>query len=91
MRSRGDAALVVDIDLAVLAADSASYDAYAAAVRREYASVPDQAFREGRTVVLRGFLERPAIYATPAIHDLRERPARANLRRELQVGGRLQA
>jgi predicted metal-dependent HD superfamily phosphohydrolase len=87
----GDAALVVDIDLAVLAADGAAYDAYAAAVRREYGFVPDAEFRSGRAAVLRGFLERPAIYTTSAIHDLRERRARANLRRELLVGGRQQA
>lgn len=76
------AALLVDIDLAVLAADSARYDAYAAAIRREYTHVPDDAFRTGRRRVLDGFRARRFIYATPALRSLFEQRARENLARE---------
>jgi predicted metal-dependent HD superfamily phosphohydrolase len=83
-----DAAVVQDADLAVLAADPATFDRYEAAVRREYAHVDDAAFRSGRAAVLRRFLERPAIFATAPMRDHAEGTARANLRRSL---ARLQA
>jgi predicted metal-dependent HD superfamily phosphohydrolase len=76
-------ALLIDADLAVLAADPPDYDVYAAAVRREYAHVPDDAFRAGRAAVLRHLRALPALYRVlPGRADL-ERRARANLSREL--------
>lgn len=80
-----DACLLVDLDLEILSADTSTYDTYAAAIRREYQSVPDADFRRGRSAVLRTFLQRPRIYTTPALHDLRELPARKNLQRELRT------
>ncbi len=78
----GDAggALLCDADLAVLARPQADYDAYAAAVRREYAHVPDAGFRAGRAAVLRRLLALPRIYR---LHGQWEDAARANLSREL--------
>jgi predicted metal-dependent HD superfamily phosphohydrolase len=78
-----DAALLCDADLAVLAGVPADYDGYAAAVRREYAHVPDDAFRAGRSAVLRRLLALPSLYRLPASRAAWEEPARANLRREL--------
>ena len=40
-----DTALFLDLDLSVLAASGPAYDAYAAAVRREFAEVPADAWR----------------------------------------------
>jgi predicted metal-dependent HD superfamily phosphohydrolase len=74
--------LLCDADLAVLAAPPRAYDAYAEAVRREYAHLPDEAFRAGRAAVLRRLLTLPALYRT-AVAD-REARARANLSRELR-------
>jgi predicted metal-dependent HD superfamily phosphohydrolase len=71
--------LVVDADLAILAAPAPAYDAYAAAIRQEYAHVPDDAYREGRRRVLQGLLARP-LFASPLLD---EAAARANLEREL--------
>jgi len=79
----GDAALLVDIDLAILGAPVARFDEYELQVRREYAAVADDAFRAGRAGILRSFLARPALYATDRFRDLLEAPARANLRRSL--------
>ncbi|WP_290862339.1 metal-dependent phosphohydrolase [Hamadaea sp.] len=76
-------ALLADADLAVLARDWPSYLEYAAAVRAEYAHVPDEAFRIGRSAVLRQLLELPALFRTPALAALWEEKARANLTREL--------
>lgn len=76
-------ALLCDADLAVLAAPAPQYDRYAAAIRREYAHVPAERFRAGRTAVLRELLALPTRYRVPALAARWERPARTNLAREL--------
>lgn len=76
-------AVLVDADLAVLGGDAASYAAYVTGVRAEYSHVDDAAWRDGRAAVLRHFLDRPAIYATPTMRAGREHRARANLSAEL--------
>ncbi|CCE00829.1 phosphohydrolase [Bradyrhizobium sp. STM 3809] len=78
-------ALLVSIDLAVLGADQATYDAYASAIRREYAHVPDDVYRAGRAAVLRRFASRPVIYADAEFAAALEQRARANLARELRA------
>jgi predicted metal-dependent HD superfamily phosphohydrolase len=78
-------ALLCDADLAVLARPAPEYDRYAAAIREEYAHVPDEAFRAGRVAVLRHLLDLPALYRTPHLRERWEEPARANLRRELDA------
>jgi predicted metal-dependent HD superfamily phosphohydrolase len=78
------AAVLVDADLAILGADSASYRSYAAAVRREYAQVPDDTFRAGRASVLRRLLDRTSLYVTPAGRQRWERAAHENLTDELE-------
>ena len=81
----GDGELLCDADLAVLARPPAEYDAYAAAVRREYAHVPDELFRAGRAAVLTSLLDLPALYRRAALAERWEAPARANLKRELRA------
>ncbi|MFI6784207.1 metal-dependent phosphohydrolase [Micromonospora sp. NPDC050276] len=78
-----DAALLCDADLAVLAAPPADYERYAAAIRREYAHVPEPAFRAGRAAVLTGLLALPALFRLPPLASRWEEPARDNVRREL--------
>jgi predicted metal-dependent HD superfamily phosphohydrolase len=78
-----NAALLCDADLGVLGGDPDAYDRYAAAIRREYAHVPAAAFRDGRGAVLRQLLLLPTLYRVPALAGRWERPARANLAREL--------
>jgi predicted metal-dependent HD superfamily phosphohydrolase len=78
-----DGALLCDADLAVLARPAPGYDAYAAAVRREYAHVPLPLFRAGRAAVLRRLLELPQLYRLAPLRAAWEPAARANLRREL--------
>jgi len=78
-----DAAVLSDADLAILGADEERYAQYAAAVREEYAHVPDPAFRAGRAAILRGLTERDRIYRTPTGYAAWERTARANLATEL--------
>jgi predicted metal-dependent HD superfamily phosphohydrolase len=78
-------AVLCDADLAVLAAEPARYAAYAAAVREEYAAVPDEAFRRGRAAVLRRLLDLPALFHTAAGRERWEETARHNLRAELML------
>lgn len=74
--------LMLDLDLAVLGAPRPVYEAYAAAIRREYAAVPDVAWRFGRAGVLDRFLARPNLYQTGPFRDRSETAARANLAAE---------
>lgn len=75
--------ILVSIDLAILGAPPADYDAYAKAVRDEYAHVPEDAWRVGRAKVLQHFLDAPVIFPDAGFSAELEAPARANLQREL--------
>ncbi len=75
----GDDALVCDIDLAILGATPERFAQYDAAIRREYAWVPEEIFRRERARVLAGFLARLSIYHTSTFADALEQQARANL------------
>lgn len=80
---RADFDPLLDADLAVLAADADAYAEYAAAIRREFAHVPDFLYRRGRAAFLREMLERPTIYRTDAGRARFEAAARRNIRAEL--------
>ncbi|GGS18692.1 hypothetical protein GCM10010252_67690 [Streptomyces aureoverticillatus] len=77
--------VLCDADLAVLAADAEAYAAYAAAVREEYAFVPDEAFRAGRADVLRQLLALPRLFRTGYGAAHWESRARENLTTELEL------
>lgn len=81
---RGDVAAMLDMDLSILGAAPDAFDAYEAQVRREYDWVPEDAWRGGRAAVLKGFLDRPAIFRTKRFHALYETQARANISRSLE-------
>ncbi|MFC7535470.1 metal-dependent phosphohydrolase [Actinoplanes sp. GCM10030250] len=80
-----DGELLCDADLAILATEPERYERYTGAIRREYAHVPDDAFRAGRTQVLTALLELPSIYRLDPIREAWEETARANLRAELET------
>lgn len=75
--------LVLDADLAILAALPEDYDAYRDAIRQEYAWVPEAEWITGRGRVLTAFLEREQIYHLPAVRTRREAAARGKIAREL--------
>jgi predicted metal-dependent HD superfamily phosphohydrolase len=78
-----DGELLCDADLAILASAPARYADYTAAIRREYAHVPEADFAAGRAAVLRALLELPALYRHASLAAVWEQPARANLEAEL--------
>ncbi|WP_329566583.1 HD domain-containing protein [Kitasatospora sp. NBC_01266] len=75
--------VLCDADLAVLGRSPEAYARYTAAVRAEYAFVPEDVFRRERAAVLRQLLALPALYRTPAAHARYDGPARTNLAAEL--------
>lgn len=77
------AALVVDVDLSILATPAPVFDAYEDAVRAEYAALDDARFAEGRAAFVRSMLARAWLYSTPGLRERWEADARANLRRSL--------
>jgi predicted metal-dependent HD superfamily phosphohydrolase len=81
--SGADEQLLVDIDLAILAADDERFAEYERQIRAEYAFVPEATFVARRRSILAAFLDRERIYSTPRLHDELERPARANLARAI--------
>ncbi|MET9625776.1 hypothetical protein ABZZ37_34105 [Streptomyces sp. NPDC006464] len=74
-----------DADLAILASAPDTYARYTAAVREEYAFVPEDAFREGRAAVLRHLLSLPRLFRTPYGAAAWESAARGNMERELKA------
>jgi len=76
-------ARLVSIDLSILGAEPARYDAYAEAIRQEYIHVPEALYRPGRAAVMSRFLQSPRLFADHRWADRFEAQARANLRREI--------
>ncbi len=76
-------ALLCDADLAVLGGSPADYARYVAAVREEYASVPDADFITGRAGVVRSLLGVDPLYRTQRAQRLWLDTARGNLANEL--------
>ncbi len=81
--ARGDASLVADIDLSILAAPRPEYDRYRAAIRGEYDFADDAMFREGRAAFLQRMLDREHVFNTAYFRREHERAARDNMQREL--------
>ncbi len=76
---RGDAALLADIDAAILGAPPARYADYEAALRREAAHMAEDAWRAGRSAALQMLLWRDRLYRTDRFFLAHERQARRNI------------
>jgi predicted metal-dependent HD superfamily phosphohydrolase len=81
--AKHDCAVFLDMDLAILGSPAEDFDAYEAAVRREYDWVAEPQWKLGRRAVLAQFLARPAIYATQRFQASHEEAARRNLARAI--------
>jgi predicted metal-dependent HD superfamily phosphohydrolase len=81
----GDAngSVLCDADLSILATDPDVYAGYTRAVRVEYAHVPEDDFRRGRSAVLQQLLGLPSLFGTARGRREWEPVARANVSREL--------
>ena len=74
-----DAAIMVALDLNILARDQKRYAEYESQIREEYASVPLEVYCEKRIEILQGFLARPVIYESETMAEIYEEQARMNL------------
>ncbi|WP_420971831.1 phosphohydrolase [Bradyrhizobium sp. B120] len=80
-------AILISIDLSILGAEPARYDAYAAAIRQEFIHVADADYRAGRAKVLRHFAARQVIFPDAGFDAIYDRRARDNLAREIAALG----
>ncbi|MGD9965151.1 MAG: metal-dependent phosphohydrolase [Hyphomonadaceae bacterium] len=80
----GDAALFLDMDIAILGAPWESYCVYAAGIRAEYPHIVDPAFAGGRGAFLTKQLERSRTFRTDLYENEIGEIARANMRWELE-------
>lgn len=69
--------------MAIVGAAPDAFDRYDAAIRREYAAVPADAYRAGRRAFLASVLARPRIFFSALLHDRLDAAARANLARAI--------
>lgn len=83
LEDRADMELFLDIDLSILGAREVVFDNYERNIRQEYSFVSDDAFRSGRSKVLRSFLERDHIFYSEVCRQKWETQARKNLLRAL--------
>ena len=78
----------LDADLVILGSDPDRYDQYARDIRWEYAHVPDDQYREGRTRVLQSLAARAgqsSLFKTTVLGTIYEEPAQQNIAREIQL------
>lgn len=80
---RGDAALFLDIDAAILGAPAARFDAHEAALRQEHGHMTEDAYAAARSSALQMLLWRERLYRTDRFHLERERQARRNIERTI--------
>jgi predicted metal-dependent HD superfamily phosphohydrolase len=83
--ARRDTALLLDMDLSILGAVPEVFDAYEQGVRREFAWEEEEAWRTGRSTILRGFLSRPRIFHTDEFRERFEKQARENIERSIRA------
>ncbi|MEO5759968.1 MAG: hypothetical protein ABIQ51_24295 [Mesorhizobium sp.] len=84
-RAMRDAALFLDMDLAILGTAPDIFDGYEQAVRREYQWVDEPMWRAGRGAVLKNFLARQHIFHTEEFRQRFEPQARLNMARSLKA------
>lgn len=80
-----EAQILVDADLSILGADSATYQEYARDVRDEYRHVPDHEFAPARAEILTQLLTKPTLFHTEQGMAMWEVQARDNVRGEISA------
>lgn len=79
-----DEKILVDCDLAILAAAPRRFQEYEQQIREEYSFVSGHIFRTKRKAILQHFLTRSSIFNTPHFIKRYEKSARSNLRKALE-------
>lgn len=76
-------AILISIDLSILGSEPERYRDYTDALRREYALVPDDAWRAGRIAVLETLLAADPLFPEPRFADALDKRARRNMADEI--------
>jgi pantetheine-phosphate adenylyltransferase len=76
--------LMLDVDLASFAASDDEQDYISSAIRAEYKHVPLAEYCSARAKLLRGLLDKPAIYRTEFFRKRLEKKARRNIECEIE-------
>lgn len=85
IKDSSDQLWFLDFDLAVLAAEKATYKAYAEGIREEYKTwYAFLIYNSGRKDVLKNFLKRKRLYFTKEFYGNYEQKARDNINWEIQ-------
>jgi len=82
-RSDRAAAVVHDVDLAILGSGPDEYRRYVEAIRCEYGHLDDVTFAAGRTAILSHLAAADALFVTTELGPVLEARARANIAHEL--------
>lgn len=79
-----DTAILIDVDLSILGADSERYDEFEKDIRKEYRWVPRVLYRRERRKILESLLMRERIFVTNDFFERCEAQARCNLERAIR-------
>jgi predicted metal-dependent HD superfamily phosphohydrolase len=82
---QADGRLFLDLDISIFGARPELYREYSRAIRQEYEWVPWPIYREGRSKILSGFLQRAHIFFTAYFNEKYGDQARRNIEDELKV------
>jgi len=80
---KNDLSLLLDFDMAILAAEPDTYKLYSEKIRLEYSKYPDDVYKEGRKQALQKVLASPEIFVTAEFVESMEETARQNIRGEI--------
>ncbi|MCP3887437.1 MAG: hypothetical protein GY702_00990 [Desulfobulbaceae bacterium] len=78
-----DEKYLIDIDLAILAANKERYDRYESSIRKEYGFVPSFLYKKGRKKILMSFAKSDRIYSSEYFYEKYENQARRNIKRAM--------
>jgi predicted metal-dependent HD superfamily phosphohydrolase len=82
-----DEAVAIDIDLSIFGQDEKKFNSYDQNIRKEYSWVEEDKYKQGRTKILQGFLDRSkatGIYCTDYFKNKHGTQARNNLQRAIE-------
>jgi predicted metal-dependent HD superfamily phosphohydrolase len=82
-KADGDAAIFLDMDIAILGAEREIYRRYTARIRAEFSQFPDAAYMAGRSAFLEGAVGREALFRTHFYSETLDASARTNMLWEL--------
>jgi len=79
-----EAAILVDVDLAILGSSPERFQKYEDQIRAEYSFVPEEIYNVKRAEIMKGFAQRSPLFLRQSFRDKFEEQAKHNLSRYLK-------